>query len=531
MLTPEQIKAARERYGIPEPVNPNAPKTLDTFLSERAKAKEPTKPTFGSKVKDLVGDIKETGKDIIDTVKSRGDKQAEIMQAQAKGEQSKFSSFFQTATNLAGAVGEVAGKGVLGAGKAVLPQSAEDSIKNTVSSAAQKIMELPDVQDFLSKYEAIKKEDPEKARNIVALAEGGEFLLNFAGLKMAKDAVKPAVQTAKSVAEAGVQATREGVSAAADATLGAAKKTGAFMKEGFQPTPTYDKALGEVSRAKPDDLPNFERALSVVDGITDVKTSAELRQKFKDAIPELSRRVDEELMKDTGVYSLEDLKLVQPTKSGKEVKTDFVSRAIEGLQDLYTKLGDDVNKSEVDELAQRAREVGLTRKEVNDLARAYNVEYGNKAFTTTGDIKQGFNAQLYESTRKGLKDVARGGLGGDEAKALDRDLSALYDADRVMEKTVNAVNDMQQRIEAKGWVGKAVRTSFEALDLYSGGLLRAVRDTMLARGSAQKLQNVLELEARLQKNLEVINKALKAKTEKQAGEVLKGLENLELPTE
>lgn len=324
---------------------------------------------------------------------------------------------------------------------------------------------------------------------------------------------------AKPVVKAGVTGLERG----AKATLKGATKTGQFLKEGISPTPTLGKALEEATVAKTaKEIPAFEKAISAID-TTDVKTFADLNKKFKEAIPTISKQVDDELLKDPTVYKIEDLLIPQVTKSGKEIKTDYITRALDGLDDLYTKLGDDVAKADIEDLKIKAQTQGLTRLEVNNLARQYNVEYGNKAFTATGDIKQGFNADVYESTRKGLKDIARSGLGGEQAKALDESLSAIYDAQRLAERNANAVQAMKTRIEEKGWVGKGIRGAFDISDLLTGGAVRALRDTVLARGNAQKLQNVLELENKLKKNLEVINKAMKAKTEAKAVEILNTL--------
>lgn len=328
---------------------------------------------------------------------------------------------------------------------------------------------------------------------------------------------------------AGATAAIKGVGAAAKLS----KKGVAKGKEGISPTPTFEKALGEVSIAKKvSQLPKFEKALSAID-TKDVKTFSELNDKFKKAIPDLAAKVDNELLKDINTYKIQDLLIPQKTKGGKEIKVDYITRSLDGLKDLYTKLGDDVAKADIEEFANKAETVGLTRKEVNDLARLYNTEYGSKAFTATGDIKTGFNAELYESTRKGLKDIARNGLGGDEAKALDDKLTAVYDAQKLTEKNTDAVNALKQRIEEKGWIGKGIRGAFELSDLFTGGAVRAVRDTVLARGNAQKLQNVLELENKLQKNLEVINKAIKAPTEAKAVEILNTLpkEKVNSPTD
>lgn len=351
----------------------------------------------------------------------------------------------------------------------------------------------------------LQQEQPELAQNL------GD-LFNVASLGVGGAAAKPVVKT-------GVEAVKKG----GEVALVGAKKGIDVVKEGISPTPTLSKALEEAAVArKAKEIPAFQKAVSAVN-VEGVETFADLNTRFKQAIPEIAKKVDDELVKDTTMYKIEDLLVPQLTKSGKEIKTDYITRSIDGLKDLYTKLGDDVAKADIEELEVKAKTQGLTRLDVNNLARQYNTEYGNKAFTATGDIKQGFNAEVYESTRKGLKDIARQGIGGEQAKALDESLSAIYDAQKLAERNANAVQAMKTRIEEKGWIGEGVRKAFELSDILTGGAVRAIRDTVLARGSAQKLQNVLELENKLKKNLEVINKALKAKTEGQATKILQNL--------
>jgi len=402
----------------------------------------------------------------------------------------------RVAGQAAGAVGDIVGAGINKVTGGGLDKLSE-AIANTESGK--------NLGAALSKF---SQEYPE-------LAAGLGDVFNVASVGVGTAAVKPVSKVAKT-------ATKKAVAGA---------KTGATtIKEGIAPTPTFEKAIGEVSLAKPAELTSFEKALGAVD-TSKVTTQADLKKVFDDAIPTIAKRVDDELAKDTGVYNLEALAVPQVTKAGKEIRTDYITRALDGLDELYTKLGDDVSKADIIDLKNKAMAEGLTRKEVNDLARTYNSEFADKAFTATGDIKSGFNAEVYESTRQGLKQAARAGIGGEEAKLLDESLSAIYDARRIAERNANAVNAMKQRIEEKGWIGKGVRGVFEASDMVTGGAVRALRDAVLARGAGLKLQNALELENKLQKNLEVINRALKAKTEKQAGEILKELKAVEPITE
>jgi len=435
------------------------------------------------------------GTDLLNRAKTVGEQFKQI--GSAEGAVETTAQVAQTPLRVvgqaAGAVGDVIGAGINAATGGGLDKLGEYiATTETGKQLGASLLKL-------------QQEQPE-------LAAGLGDLFNIATVGVGGTAAKPVARVIGTGLKEGAEATATGV-----------VKTGKFLKEGISPTPTLGKALEEATVAKTaQEIPSFQKALSAID-TKDVKTFSDLNTKFKEAIPAISKQVDDELLKDTNVYRIEDLLIPQVTKAGKEIKTDYITRALDGLDDLYTKLGDDVAKADVQDLIAKAKTQGLTRLEVNNLARQYNSEYGSKAFTATGDIKQGFNAEVYESTRKGLKDIARGGLGGEQAKALDSSLSAIYDAQRLAERNANAVQAMKTRIEEKGWVGKGIRGAFDISDLLTGGAVRALRDTVLARGNAQKLQNVLELENKLQKNLEVINKAMKAKTEAQALKILNTL--------
>lgn len=448
----------------------------------KPKVEQPSQMSrLGTALKDRVGTVTEQFKQV-------GDAEG-VVETAAQIAQTPLKVVGQAA----GAVGDV-----IGAGVNVATGGGLDKLSEYIATTETG----KQLGTMLSK---LQQEQPEIAGTL-----GDLFNIGTVGLGGA--AAKPVAR-----------AIGTGIKEGAEATATGAMKAGQFLKEGISPTPTLGKALEEATVAKTaKEIPAFQKAVSAID-TTDVKTFADLNKKFQEAIPTISKQVDDELLKDTTVYKVQDLLIPQVTKSGKEIKTDYITRALDGLDDLYTKLGDDVSKADIEDLKAKAQTQGLTRFEVNNLARQYNIEYGNKAFTATGDIKQGFNADVYESTRKGLKDIARGGLGGEQAKALDSSLTAIYDAQRLAERNANAVQAMKTRIEEKGWVGKGIRSIFEASDLLTGGAVRALRDTVLARGNAQKLQNVLELENKLKKNLEVINKAMKAKTEAQATKILNTL--------
>lgn len=306
----------------------------------------------------------------------------------------------------------------------------------------------------------------------------------------------------------------------AQEVFGAGKGAVSSISSAIKPLPSVERAIGQVSQGKIGDMKSFEKALSTID-LKGIKSYDQLNAKFDEVIPALSERVDSELLKDTVIKPLSAFKTTLKTTSGKPIEVNYVQNAIKDLAELYDKTGDVVKKAELDDLLAQGDNLELTNKTVNDISRQYGQEFGDKAFSkVTGEPLTSVNSQKFETTRKGLKDVARSGLGGKEAKSLDDLLSSVYDAKKLTAKTSEAVNKLKQRIDERGWVSKAAYNVVKGVDTLSGGVVRGVTDAVLNRGTGLKTLNALDLEKNLERNLSIIEKALQAKTEKEFVETL-----------
>jgi len=310
---------------------------------------------------------------------------------------------------------------------------------------------------------------------------------------------------------AGILAMPAGLRAAklgGKATLKVAQTGAQKAAHLIRPKPTAEQALGQVLQGKTKDLAKGKKALAAID-TTGVKTYADLSKKIDDAIPDYARKVDAELMKDPITYSLDDLSTVQKTKGGKDVTSNFVKDSIEHLEELYTKIGDPVKAGNMTELLEKVKVGGLTKKEVNDLARVYGSEFGDKAFSrVTGDALTSVNAQAYENVRQGLKEVARRGL-SDSAKELDSTISSLYNTRKLISKNVEAANRLRQKIDERGLGEKIGRGVLVALDVATAGVVKGAVLKLLPRGLGYKVKNFIDLEESLARNLKIINDELK----------------------
>lgn len=283
---------------------------------------------------------------------------------------------------------------------------------------------------------------------------------------------------------------------------------------------TLDEAVSQVLQGQTKDMTAGKITLANID--TDgVQTFKELNDRINQAFPKFAGIVDSELAKDTKIYKLPELAVKQTTKGGQEVSTDYVTKALKDLQELYTKTGDDLAKANVDEVIQKATAEGLTRKDVNDISRIYGSEFSDKAFAKNGDALTSVNAQAFENTRIGLKDVARAGLGGDEARAADKVMSSFFNTQRLVQRNIEAVNKLQQKIDERGFLATIGHGIAKYGDLLSGGSIRAFIGGLLPRGAGYKVYNALDLEEVLARNLRTIEKALTKDTAKEIDDILK----------
>ncbi len=344
-------------------------------------------------------------------------------------------------------------------------------------------------------------------------ASGGEIAGNILGAQGGVNTLS----TASRISSKGYTATSNLLN---NASTIVKQKAGSVMKS---PEKSVVGAVGEVLQGKPDDIAKGIKAFKEID-TTDVKTYADLGKKIDESITTLSKRVDDELGKDLTKIPLSQLETTLKTKSGVEVKTNYVDTALKQMKELYEKTGDVKAAADIDELIATATKEGLTKQDINNIARVYNTEFGSKAFGKTGDPLTSVNAQLYETVRKGLKGKAREGIGGAEAKAADEAISSLYNTKNLVTKNIDAVNKLQQKIAERGLTEKAGYYLAKYADILTGGTIRGMVGGLLPRGAGYKTLNALDLEERLQRNLEIIKRASEATDEAEINKILSELE-------
>jgi hypothetical protein len=188
------------------------------------------------------------------------------------------------------------------------------------------------------------------------------------------------------------------------------------------------------------------------------------------------------------------------------IRTNPVSDALTQLKELYKKTNAPEDLARITELSTKAKKYNLNLKDVNDLAREYNTEFGSKAFSKTGDPLTSVNAQNFENTRTAIKQAVRDELPNTTSKIIDSEMSDLLSTRKLTSKMIEQTNKLQQKVLERGILEKVGRTAGGALDIVTGGALKGLIEKFLSRGTGLKTLNALDLEALLNKNLQKLTK-------------------------
>lgn len=286
-------------------------------------------------------------------------------------------------------------------------------------------------------------------------------------------------------------------------------------KEMIKPSKDLGGVVGEITQAK--DTRGLAKSTdALADFVTKRANKGEsldidyykLPDELKPEMKNIAKQVDEALGKDTNLYKPKDLTVETITEGGQVIKTDYVSRALQHLDEIYTSVGDDLAAANIREAITKYVKTGFTKLDVNDLAKLYG-EDAPKAFSKLGDALTSKTAQASESIRSGLKDVARSGM-DDTAKNLDIMYSKYKSLEGYSLKMRESVQQLANKVEERGLLEKAGRALGQVADLTTGGFVKSFFSKFLVPSNVgQKTLNSLDLNAKLSSNLKAVLKLVK----------------------
>ena len=508
-MTPEEF-AKRIRDKFPDGVSSDGIPYKEMDDVELAKKVVGKFPIYKSQVKFepmVIGSPIEAGKELISGIgEAIGEREKAIGEEFARTKESPLEHLrtgLRVTGQVAGGVSDIAFEGL----KFLAPKFVE----NIAARGVEKITETDIAQKAFQKYEEIKGKHPEAVKDFEAIFNIGSLIPVGKGIQVAGKGLKVGAKRVSKIAGEVLDARR--------------------IARVEQATKEIDSVVGKIVQGKRADIEQAKRALSSLD-TKDITTYTGLREKIDDGVEALATKLDDHL--DTAGASVPPLKskdLVTSTQVGKTiVKQNFVDDAIKQLKELYGKIKDAPSLAKIKELEKKLAGEGLTLRELNDLARKYGREFGNKAFSKLGDPLTSVNAQAFENTRKGVKEAVRSQMPDDVAKTLDKSMSDLINTNRLVKKMEERVNALYQKAKKRGVLEQVARKAADIVNVATFGTISGFVSRLLPSNVGLKVLNSIDLEKALSKNLNKLDDLLKITDDKKlTNELIKFLK--EIPQE
>lgn len=301
------------------------------------------------------------------------------------------------------------------------------------------------------------------------------------------------------------------ISTGADVLKGGLKKTGEIgekIKTKLVGEPiTVDEMVGKITQAKkPKDIQEAGEALSEMP-IEDIKIFKDLTTKTKTRIKELATKQDELMDYYVDKYKPSDVeKITTVERTGEKLTSTPVNDAIAHLEEFYAT--NPAKLAEIKNLKAKFETEGLSMKELNEIARTYNVEFGSKGFSKTGEAKTSVTSVRFEDTRSAIKDIVREKYNDPVLEELDTQMSNLYTLKRLSEKMEESVNGQVNKIQKRTIMEKVGRILTIPVRLFVGttNLQRFITRIL---SKENKTLRPLDLQEMLEGNLKTLKETLK----------------------
>lgn len=365
-------------------------------------------------------------------------------------------------------------------------------------------------------YDQWATKHPEASKDLESLGTTLQAGLNiagaeegFKGLAEAKDRVAPAVNNTVNDVVGKTKAAFNDI------------KTVASNRSAAAADAKANTITGKITQGDIADAPKTKSALANVD-LETVK-NAPTGQKYQalektlaDKESQLVQAKGDALSSHKASYTLDQLN----TKVG-TTPHNFVSDALDQLDQYYSKTNNVKGQSEIAALKQKATTQGLTLKEIDDIAVRHGQDLNG--YNANGELASGLSRQAAENTRQGVKTTARDLFGSESYKQVDAKLSDVIKTRKLVSDVAEKANQLSQKIVQRGLVAKLGYYGGKVMDTLTGGALKNFVNYFIPRGEGLKTLNALDLDAQLTKNLGKLQKLLDTSSE---GELLKNLKQI-----
>lgn len=375
-------------------------------------------------ISETAGDVKETFKGIASDFSDRQEKVGESKSAFKSGEQGFLRSAFQTLGQSAGVVSDTIGRGVVGVGKALLPQKAEDKIGETFQAGVGKVVETDPVQDLVQKYEGLKETNPALARDIDAALNIGLLATDVATAGVGGRGVNAAskgVNKAIDAAETGAGKTLKGTGKIAAELEGALTGTSAeTLQQAFEASYRGGKEADKFTEALRGNVTPENLVNNVRDSIDTVQATN--TRMYSEALePIVNKTVDTSKAKTRVTNKLKDfnIKVTDDGLDFSESKFRTVPNAQTKIQQAYDEvltLGDTSTLGAVDTTRQALRELTLVGEDGSSRSANSLIEEAIGSVRDSGKQVDGYEKLLSEfgENAEFLNEIKRSLSAGDK---------------------------------------------------------------------------------------------------------------------
>jgi len=280
-----------------------------------------------------------------------------------------------------------------------------------------------------------------------------------------------------------------------------------------------NNTVGQILQGETKDKNTLIKTLSEIDN-DDIKTYQDLVDRVDEKVGLISKGLDDALEMNPNIKTFDNLSL-ETTVGGQKIKQNHVAEALDQMEQHYTKINDIPNATLIRQLREKAKAQGLTTREINNIARQHGKDLS--AYNLNGELASGLSKQATENTRAGLKATSRTNFGDEISQKADAEITKLIRVRDLAQEMVEKVNDLQQRVQERGFGERVGRLLGQVIDIASGGILgSATRSLIIPRGGGLKTLNAIDLEKRLAKNLKSLQKVSDPNVTEQS--IIKALE-------
>ncbi len=356
------------------------------FAESQIPQTEKPKTTFKEKIGEAFGDVKQVGTDIVQSSQKRADNISKIKSAMQSGEQGDVRSILQTTGELAGAGADAIGALAKGAANIFLSDKTEKAITQGLGEKAQQVIQIPEVQSIIKRYEALPEENK---RDIDALGGVVSLITNFIGGEAVGAGTKAGVTAGKKVLDKGVDIA----SATIKETGESIAQTVPKAKDAFVSfvSPNIDDNVKNVLKNTPTE--KFDEVVKIAEASAD-PTKPSTYEFVAKSMTDATKQIDNQ------VKSLSQQKniIINKAKTG---LTDFQKETGKVILDINRGLKDsELAKSFISRLKQVKTKIDAD-KAVDDLQdvlykgnKDMTIPTGSKEDTVLKGILGKYNAQL-----------------------------------------------------------------------------------------------------------------------------------------